>query len=174
MATGTLVSLEKYLSKVYDPDCEYIDGELIERNRGESDHAGLQAVITALLYNQRREYGVHVFPELRVQVAETRYRIPDITVTKNKVRGQILREPPFFLCIEILSPDDRASRLQVKIDDYLSFGVENVWIIDPAERKGWSYTREGRHESTEVLTTSAPNLSISLAEIFEALSEDVE
>jgi hypothetical protein len=38
-ATGTMVSLDEYLSTVYDPDCEYVDGELIERNMGEIDHA---------------------------------------------------------------------------------------------------------------------------------------
>ena len=93
MATGTVVSLEEYLSIVYEPDCEFVDGELVERNMGEFDHAGLQMIIAAHMYNQRREYGIYVFPELRVQVAATRYRIPDITVTKQKGHGRILREP---------------------------------------------------------------------------------
>ena len=68
MATGALFSLEEYLSTTYDPDCEYVDGELLERNIGESEHAGLQGIILGLLYSRRREWGIHVFPELRVQV----------------------------------------------------------------------------------------------------------
>jgi Uma2 family endonuclease len=173
MATGTVISLEEYLSTVYDPDCEFVDGELVERNMGESDHSGLQMIIAAQMYNQRREYGIYVFPELRVQVAARRYRVPDITVTTRKIQGRILREPP-FLCIEILSPEDRASRIETKIDDYLGFGVPNIWIIDPHEKKGWSYTREGKRESTEVLTTSEPDLALSLSEVFSALIESVE
>ena len=172
-ATGTSVSLDEYLSTIYDSDCEYVDGELIDRNKGESDHSALQGIILALLYNRRREWGIHVFPELRVQVAPTRYRIPDICVTTQKARGRILRDPP-FLCIEILSPEDRVSRMELKIDDYLAFGVKHIWIIDPRKKKGWSYTREGKREPAEVLTTSDPRLTLSLNEIFAELSESVE
>ena len=173
MATGALVSLEEYLSTTCDPDCEYVDGELLERNMGESEHSGLQGIVFALLLSQRRERGIHVFPELRVQVSPTRYRVPDITVTLSKGRGRIFREPP-FLCVEILSPEDRVSRMEVKIDDYLAFGVRHIWLIDPIRRRAWSYTREGKRESTEVLTTFDPDLTISLKDLFEALSEDVE
>ncbi len=173
MPAGTLIPLDEYLSEVYDPDREYIDGELIERNMGEFDHAGLQGIIYALLYNQRRQHGIHVFPELRVQVAPRRFRIPDITVTTSRGQGRILREPP-FLCIEILSPEDRASRIEAKIDDYLSFGVQHIWIIDPADKKGWSYTQQGKREPAEILTTSNPDLTLSLQEVFEALKEDVD
>src|SRR5580700_1095507 len=172
-ATGIQVSLDEYLSTVYDPDCEFVDGELIERNMGESDHSALQGIIFALLFNQSRKLGIYVFPELRVQVAARRYRIPDITVTTRKVKGRILREPP-FLCIEVLSPEDRASRIETKIDDYLAFGVKHIWIIDPREKKGWSYTREGKREPTEVLTTSDPRLTLSLNEVFDELKESVE
>lgn len=70
-------------------------------------------------------------------------------------RAGILRKPP-FLCIELLS-----------------FGVEYIWMVDPRERKGWSYTREGKRESTRVLTTSEPCLTLSLKEIFEELGEAV-
>jgi Uma2 family endonuclease len=49
-------------------------------------------------------------------------RVPDIAVTISRPAGRVLREPP-FLCIEILSPEDRASRGEEKIDDYLQFGV---------------------------------------------------
>jgi Uma2 family endonuclease len=173
MATGTIVSLDEYLSTVYDPDREYVDGELIERNMGESDHSAIQMTILALLYNQRAEAGIHVFPELRVQVAAERFRIPDITVTTGKVRGRILREPP-FLCIEILSPEDRTSRMESKIDDYLAFGVKYVWVIDPKEKKAWSYTSDQRREPAAVLTTVNPRLTLSLDDVFAAVDEDVE
>jgi len=168
-----LIALDEYLSTIYDPDCEYVDGELIERNRGESDHSALQGTIFALLYNQSRKSGICVFPELRVQVAATRYRIPDITVTTQKVRGRILREPP-FLCIEVLSPEDRASRTELKIDDYLAFGVRYIWLIDPRRKKAWSYTNERKRESAEVLTTSEPRLTVKLDEIFAALDDYIE
>ena len=166
------ISRHEYLSTVYEPECEFVDGELLGRNAGESGHSALLGIIIALLYTQRLRFGIHVFPVLRIQVAETRYRVPDITVTTCKVRGRILREPP-FLCIEILSPEDRASRIETKIDDYLSFGVRHIWIVDPRERKGWSYTREGKRESTELLTTSDPSLNLSLKEIFDELSESI-
>jgi len=173
MATGALVSVDEYLSTVYDPDREYIDGELLERNVGESGHSGIQGIVFALLFNHRRELGIHVFPELRVQVTAARFRVPDITVTTHRVQGRILREPP-FLCVEILSPEDRASRVEAGIDDYLAFGVPYIWVIDPDLRKGWSYTREGKREAAETLTTSNPDLTLSLNAVFEALSEDVE
>jgi Uma2 family endonuclease len=172
-ATGMMVSLDEYLSTVYDPDCEFVDGELIERNRGESDHSAIQTMISALLYSQRREFGIHVFAELRVQVATTRYRVPDITVTKHKVRGKILHEPP-FLCIEVLSPEDRASRMEAKIDDYLAFGVKHVWVIDPRRKKASSYTGEGKRESSLVLTTSEPRLTLALGSVFSAVDDDIE
>jgi Uma2 family endonuclease len=168
-----MISLDEYLSTVFEPDCEYVDGELVDRNTGELEHSALQGVIMAMLHNQRFRHGIHVFPVLSMQVAATRVRVPDITVTTHKIQGRILRKP-LFLCIEVLSPEDRASRIETKIDDYLSFGVEHIWIVDPRERRGWSYTREGKRESTEVLTTSDPRLTLSLREVFDALSEAVD
>ena len=171
--TGTPISLEEYISTVYDPDREYVDGEAIERNMGEFDHAGLQTAIAALLYGQRREAGIYVFVELRVQTSPTRFRVPDVTVTTRKGKGRILREPP-FLCIEILSPEDRVSRMEARIADYLRFGVEFIWLIDPQERRAWTYTREGRRETDDVLATSNPNLTLRLDDVFRSLDEDVE
>jgi hypothetical protein len=41
MATAA-VGIAEYLSTVYDPDCDYVDGEILERNLGAFDHARLQ------------------------------------------------------------------------------------------------------------------------------------
>ena len=173
MASGTLVSLGEYLESMYEPDREYVDGQLLERNMGEPEHAGLQGLLIGWLLERRRQLGLHVFPECRLQVAPRRYRIPDIAVTKSKARGRVLLEPP-FLCIEILSPDDRANRLEDKIDDYLKFGVAHVWVIDPQSRSAWSYTRDGKREVASVLTTQDPMMEVSIAEFFRELEEDVE
>jgi hypothetical protein len=53
MASRTLISVEEYLRTSYRPDCEYVDGEVLERNMGEKSHAKLQKAI--LLYLSARE-----------------------------------------------------------------------------------------------------------------------
>jgi Uma2 family endonuclease len=173
MAATTLISVEEYLSTCYEADREYIDGEVIERNMGESDHGGLQTSIASWLFTRRKALRIHVFTEMRTQVAPTRFRIPDIAVTTQKVKGRILREPP-FLCIEVLSPEDRVSRMEVKIDDYLKFGVAHVWLIDPRKKLAWSYTREGRREAASVLTAQEPRIELPIAELFAELDEEVD
>jgi len=51
MAT-TLVSVDEYSRTSYpDGDCEYVDGEIVERNVGEIDHANLQSRILIYLAN---------------------------------------------------------------------------------------------------------------------------
>ena len=35
MATAILIPVSEYLASVYRPDCDYIEGELVERNVGE-------------------------------------------------------------------------------------------------------------------------------------------
>src|SRR5262245_19998105 len=78
----------------------------------------------------------------RVHVSETHYRIPDLCVIRNEDFAKIITRAS-LLCIEILSPEDRWSRLQDSIDDYLRFGVTEVWVIDPEQGKIWTCTREG-------------------------------
>ena len=94
MAIGTLISVEEYLSTVYEPECEYVEGEVVDRNVGELDHSALQMMVAAILYNQRREMRIHVFPEVRVQTGARRFRVPDITVLTQPGKGRIVREAP--------------------------------------------------------------------------------
>lgn len=173
MKTTTAISVEEYLSTSYEPDCEYVDGQVIERNMGESDHASLQTLIAIWFGARERELGVYVTAELRVQVAPTHFRIPDLTVTTRRIKGRILREPP-FLCIEVLSPEDRTIRTEEKIDEYLRFGVAYVWLIDPRKKLAWSYTKEERRQATSVLTTSEPRIELPIAELFLELDERVD
>jgi Uma2 family endonuclease len=86
-----------------------------------------------------------------------------------KPAEQIFTQPP-FLCVEVLSPDDRAAAIQEKIDDYLAFGVSYVWVINPHARRGYIHTAEGSREAKDgVLRTANPDIAIPLAEVFAAL-----
>ena len=79
--TRALISVEQYLRTSYRPDCDYVDGEVVERNLGERDHSWLQIVLGRYMLNRYEHEGIFVFPELRVQVKAGRFRIPDLCVT---------------------------------------------------------------------------------------------
>jgi len=87
-------------------------------------------------------------------------------VLGGRPKEQIFRTPP-FICIEILSPDDRLSRVQVKLNDYLHFGVPYVFLLDPETRKAYRWTTAGMLEVSE-LRTENPEIVVPLAELFEA------
>jgi len=62
------------------------------------------------------------------------------------------------------------SQMQERIDDYLTFGVPYVWVIDPATPRAWSYTINGAVEFKDgILRTENPALELPLPEIFHAL-----
>ena len=146
MSTATLVSVSEYLATSYRPDRDYIDGQILERKLGEWDHSRLQALVLKYLLRYEDDLGVLAVPEQRVQVAATRFRVPDISVVRGNPGEQILTRPP-LLCVEILSPDDSMSSMQERIDDYLTFGVENIWIVDPRRKKAFWVDKAGIHEA---------------------------
>src|SRR5579872_785187 len=135
MSTTTLVSVEEYLRTSYpDGDREYIDGRVVERNMGTFQHGDWQTEMA--IYIAKHYPSIWRVVETRVQVKATRFRVPDISCGRMpKPRVPIITEPP-FLVIEILSPDDRTADTQDKIDDYLSFGIPYVWVINPLTRRG--------------------------------------
>jgi Uma2 family endonuclease len=164
MAT-TAVTIAEYLSTVYEPDCDYVDGEIQERNLGEIDHSRLQLAIGSYFYTRRKEWGISAYTEQRVQVSPNRFRIPDVCVILGEPACQILRTPP-FICIEIVSPEDRVSRTSEKIADYLGFGVPYVWILDPKTRKAFRCTPGAMVEVSE-LRTENPAMVVPLEALFE-------
>jgi Uma2 family endonuclease len=166
VSAGTPVTLSEYLSTTYRPDCEYLDGELLERNVGEWDHSRLQMLLSCYLGNRERQWGILVVIAPRVQVSATRVRVPDISVlTGPPPDGGIVAEPP-FLCIEILSPSDRMKEMQERIDDYLAFGVRYVWLLHPVTRRAFVYTMDAVQEvKNGLLQTDNPAICVPLAEL---------
>ncbi|HEY5054896.1 MAG TPA: Uma2 family endonuclease [Acidobacteriaceae bacterium] len=172
MATHTMVPVNEYLSTAYSPDCDYVDGEVQERNLGELDHSDLQMRFLKLLSTPAAERYIRANPEIRVQVASTRFRVPDVCVRKvPAAREQIIRTAP-LLCIEVLSPEDRAARVRERVRDFLDMGVREVWVADPVSRSVVVYSGAAsvEHISGELTVPETP-VTLSLADVFKVLDE---
>jgi len=164
---ATLVPVEEYLRTNYDPDCEYVDGRIVERNLGERTHSRIQGEFIFHLRARAKELGMEVLPEQRVQASPRRFRIPDVTILRRSDE-RIVTSPP-FICIEVLSKDDTMYYMQEKIDDYLRFGVPYIWIINPLIKKAYVVTQAGMVEATSgSLETKDPAISLPLAPLFES------
>ena len=164
------VSEEEYLTTTYRPDCDYVDGRLEERNLGERDHAFLQLIFGNIIMNNRKAWGVVAATDWRVQVRKSNYRIPDVTVLPvGSSKEPILRQPP-LLVIEILSPRDTLKAMSKRCEDYLRFGVPNVWIVDPGTRQAWYLTAQGLVPSDSgYLVVAGSPIRIWLADVFAEL-----
>ena len=166
MPVGTQISVEEYLHTVYRPDCDYVDGVVEERNLGERDHSWIQGRLVAFFLTRFKETGIAALPEWRFQTKPTRFRIPDVVVTRGKPDEQILTNPP-LLCIEIVSPKDKVSSVNLRIQEYLDFGVPVVWLIDPAERRVWVYRKTGMTEATDPVSLDGTDITVPFSEIFD-------
>jgi Uma2 family endonuclease len=169
MATTTTVPVEEYLRTTYEPDMEYVNGQLVERNVGEYFHSYLQSLIAHLLNGRGSGRRFRVFTELRVRVsAELRYRIPDICVKALPHEITPILEKP-DLVIEVLSPDDEASEMLLKIADYLQAGIPHVWIVDPHKRTvveaGGAGTRQAADQTVETDLTGPVDFSVLFQEL---------
>ena len=169
MATSTLAPLSEYLRTSYRPDCDWIDGEVQERNMGDGPHSYLQSFFMKYLGAREKELHVEAFCERRMQVSPTRFRVPDVMlVQEGNLLERIVRTPP-LLCIEVLSPDDTLDSMQDRIDDYLAMGVEHIWILNPRNRRAFVANAQGLH-AVEELAVPGTLIRVATREVFAGLN----
>ncbi|HLI86988.1 MAG TPA: Uma2 family endonuclease [Bryobacteraceae bacterium] len=143
MATGTLISVEEYLRTYYDPDMEYVDGQLVERSVGQRRHSRLQSLLVMELGKREQERGFEVLAEQRIVTQPgRRYRVPDICVKAVPDDPAPILERP-DLTIEILSPDDTLMEAAEKCAEYFQSGIPANWVCDPYRKALYSYGPEG-------------------------------
>jgi Uma2 family endonuclease len=150
----------------YEPDCDYVDGVLEERNVGKRKHAMTQNLLGARLLSESAKHGCDVLVEQRVQISRSRVRIPDVCLVSKDNDAEVTQQPP-LLWVEVLSPDDRWNRIQPRLDDALRFGVGTIWIVDPYSKEAWIATAQ--HGTVPVadgqLRCAKPELEIPLNEV---------
>ena len=174
MATSTdavSVTIDQYLNTSYRPDCDWIDGELKERNVGEAPHSAVQKFIITYLSAREEEWGITIWPEQRVQTSTTHYRVPDICVTRDTARFEPIITSAPLVCIEIMSREDRLSELKARADDYLAMGVLAVWIIDSKNRTAWTADRLVLKTVATDLTVQGFQIRVPVAAIFAYLDK---
>src|ERR1022692_1833680 len=71
MAASTSVPVEEYLRTSYEPDMEYVDGELVERHVGEHKHSCLQTLAVLELGLRESAHKFRVLTAQRLKVLGT-------------------------------------------------------------------------------------------------------
>ena len=164
----TFVPVELYLRSSYDPDAEYVDGEIEERPMGEYDHASWQEAILKWLAQHSREWNTRELPSLRMQVARTRYRVPDVTVLdRDRPIEQVITHPPLAV-FEVLSPEDTMTRVMRKLNDYSAMGIPHIRVIDPKGPKSWEF-QNGQLNPSSTFGVPGDRIHFSISEIEKLL-----
>jgi Uma2 family endonuclease len=167
MAVATQISVSEYLNTTYRPDCDYVDGEVLERNLGERDHSRPQGLLYVFLFSREKEWRIVVLPEQRVQVKPHRFRIPDVCVVREDDPDEPIVHAPPLICIEVLSKDDTFKSVTERLDDYIAMGVPNVWVIEPHAKRGYVYSADGFLEAKDgVLRAIDSEIAVPLTSIF--------
>ena len=170
MATATQIPLAEYLETSYRPDRDYVDGVVLERNLGETPHSRLQGFFCWYFRNRRDAWRIQAFPEQRVQISPSRYRIADVCVVSLDTPVELIIDTAPVLCIEILSREDRMTETQERIDDYLGMGVRAVWVIDPWRKKAFQAAADGSLlVEPRMLRVEGSPIELPVAEVFEEL-----
>ena len=67
---------------------------------------------------------------------------------------------------------DRMSDIQERVEDYLSMGVQVVWVVDPQRRRAYETLPNGAMQPVpSELTLAGTEIRIPVADIFAELDE---
>jgi Uma2 family endonuclease len=186
MATAaTRMTLDEFLALPEEkPYREFVRGEVIEKPMPGPDHSALVLEVGGQIreYLKAHREVARVDTELRhaARGDEDRVYLPDVSVTlksrfpAGQRRGPIEVHPD--IAVEVLSPDDRATVINDKIQFYLRAGVSIVWVVDPEARTLTEYRPDGpsRQFRAPGRVSGAPVLpgfALDLAALFDVLDD---
>ena len=166
MSTKTAVSIEEYLRTSYeDLDREYVDGEIVERTLPTSLHSKAQCRLGRIFDTFGDTRPLYARTEQRSRVSATRVRIPDVSVYSGEEPTDPVPVAPPLIAIEILSPDDRESKLIDKLEEYRLWGVRHLWLVNPEARKLHVYEK-GALQEVDSFEVPEFELRVTDTEIF--------
>ena len=157
---------------------ELVRGEVIEVSRPTRIHGCVCANTTAELhlYARKKKKGYVVSNDSGVILERDpdTVRGPDVAWYEDVLDFEDLPtkwgDVPPRVAVEVLSPNDTAPYITVKINDYLENGVEQVWIIDPDARTITVYSKTGIKRLTEKDTLTGgdvlPGFRCKVADLF--------
>ena len=116
----------------YEADVDYVDDHVEERHLGTRDHSKWQQAVQHWFLMHTHEWNTIGLPELRIRIGPRRYRVADVAILDRDAPDEQVPSHPPLAIFEILSPEDRLSRVRVRLADYAAMGVPEIWLIDPA------------------------------------------
>ena len=158
---------------------ELVRGELLVMTPAGFEHGRIVINISLPLGRFVQEGGLGI-----VTGAETGFQIghdpdtvraPDVGfVCKNRIPPETITgffQGPPDLAVEVLSPNDRASAVTAKVQDWLAAGCRAVWVVDPGTKSVAVYRSLDRIvvlSGSESLAGDdiLPDFSLPVAEIF--------
>jgi Uma2 family endonuclease len=165
MGAKTGLSVQEYLHTSFpDLDREYRDGEVLERSLSDYLHGKTQLLLAAFFAALRKRLSIFPCTETRMRIRSRRYVIPDLAVFWRDEPSGVPETPP-LVAVEILSLDDRLAEVRDKLEEYKTWGVPHVWLVDPQPRRMYTY-HAGLIERP-VLQISELGVEVTGLDIFE-------
>ena len=183
MATKTLLTIEQYaaLDEPVGVRYELSEGELIVTPSANYFHNNTRDRLNSRLQAFLDSHPLgEVISEMDMTLGGDVVRRPDVAfIRKGRLEGIDLERVPLpiapDLAIEIVSKNDRADDLNLKVSQYLQAGVQAVWLFYPRTQLAYRYVpgkldpevrsaKAGdRFEEPELLS----GFSLPLSEIFK-------
>jgi Uma2 family endonuclease len=159
--------------------CELVDGRIVPLPPATVEHGEIEVILGSELrvwaHSSGRGRALGGGVGLYIRRDPDTVRAVDILFI-SKERDRQPRAKGYFeiapeLTVEVLSRDDRMSRVREKLRDYFSAGVQLVWVVDPALRRVLvhrSLTDVTVFDDREILIDEEllPGFSVPVSELF--------
>ncbi|HEY9635674.1 MAG TPA: Uma2 family endonuclease [Coleofasciculaceae cyanobacterium] len=179
------LTLEEFLElPETEPASEYVDGQIIQKPMPQGEHSTIQGeLIIAINAVVKPKKVARAFPELRCTFGG-RSIVPDVAVftweriprRENSGVANVFQVAPDWI-IEILSPDQSATKVTKKILHSLNHETQMGWLIDPDEQTIFVYQSRQQPEVFDEPEDQLPvpafaiELRLTLGAVFDWLLE---
>ena len=182
MSTATptrLITAEQFFEMSFDGPVELVRGEIVELTRPDQSHGNVCFEVALAIANWARirqagrvttnDSGIQTQQDLdTVRGADVAFFNTSQLPQGKLPRGKITVAP--VLCVEVLSPSNTWTEMRRKIEEYLSAGVREVWIVDPEIRTVEVFRRDtpaALHASDQQFTSQElPGFEVPVSDFF--------
>jgi len=153
------------------PYYELLDGVAVQKASATRLHSTLQFILLVML----KELGFKSRPELTLAIDEAWEPTPDVC----GVLGP--EEAPYptravAVAFEVLSPEDRFTRVIQKCRKYAEWGIQDILVYDPVDHDAWYWDSAigGLVQSKKTYKFHSLPVEISQDEVFRRLDAELQ